>query len=139
MTNRGIELIKRHEGCRLKAYKCPAGVWTIGYGHTQGVFDGKTITQDEAERLLLNDLTRFELGVRNIVGDLTDNKIDALVSFAYNVGLQAFQTSTLCRKVKANPNDTSIRNEFMRWVFAGKTKLKGLEKRRKDEADLYFA
>ena len=138
MTNRGIELIKRHEGCRLKAYKCPAGVWTIGYGHTQGVFDGKTITQDEAERLLLNDLTRFELGVRHIVGDLTDNKIDALVSFAYNVGLQAFQTSTLCRKVKANSDDASIRSEFAKWVYAGSKKLPGLVKRRAEEAEMYF-
>ena len=122
----------------MKAYKCPAGVWTIGYGHTKGVYAGQNITQEEANRLLDNDLTKFELGVRRIVGELPDNKIDALVSFAYNVGLQAFQTSTLCRKVKANPNDTNIRNEFMRWVFAGKTKLKGLEKRRKDEADMYF-
>lgn len=138
MTKRGIELIKKHEGCKLQAYKCPAGVWTIGYGHTEGVYAGQNITQEEANRLLDNDLTKFELGVRRIVGELPDNKIDALVSFAYNVGLQAFQTSTLCRKIKINPNDLSIRNEFMRWVYAGKTKLAGLTKRRKEEADMYF-
>lgn len=138
MTKQGIELIKRFEGCRLTAYKCSAGIWTIGYGHTQGVYEGKKITDEEAERLLASDLAKFEMGVRHIVGELSDEKIDALTSFAFNVGLKAFQNSTLCRKVKADENDASIRTEFLKWVNAGGKRLEGLMKRRKAEADMYF-
>ena len=142
MTKEGIELIKSFEGCRLEAYKCQAGVWTIGYGHTQGVYEGKKITEEEAERLLASDLAKFETGVRNILGavanGMRENKIDALVSLAFNIGLKAFQNSTLCRKVKADENDVSIRNEFSRWVYAGGVKSKGLVRRRKAEADMYF-
>lgn len=139
MTQKGIDLIKSFEGCKLTAYKCSAGVWTIGYGHTQGVYQGQTISQIEADRLLDSDLTKFEMGVRNLVGNLPDNKIDALTSFAFNLGLNALKTSTLLKKVKANPNDMTIRNEFERWVFAGGKRLEGLVRRRKAEADLYFA
>lgn len=139
MTREGIDLIKRHEGLRLEAYKCPAGVWTIGYGHTQGVHEGQKIDAKEAERLLGNDLVRFETGVRNLVGDLAPHKIDALVSFAFNVGLNAFAGSTLCRKVKANPDDKTIAEEFSRWVYAGGKKLAGLVRRRQEEARMYFS
>lgn len=139
MTKKGIELIKSFEGCRLEAYKCQAGVWTIGYGHTQGVYEGKKITEEEAERLLASDLAKFEMGVRHIVGELSDEKIDALTSFAFNVGLKAFQNSTLCRKVKADENDASIRTEFLKWVYAGGKRLDGLVRRRKAEADMYFS
>lgn len=139
MTKEGIELIKSFEGCRLEAYKCQAGVWTIGYGHTQGVYEGKKITEEEAERLLASDLAKFEMGVRHIVGELSDEKIDALTSFAFNVGLKAFQNSTLCRKVKADENDASIRTEFLKWVYAGGKRLDGLVRRRKAEADMYFS
>lgn len=138
MTREGIELIKRHEGLRLEAYRCPAGVWTIGYGHTQGVSAGQKIDKYEAEMLLENDLTKFEAGVRRLVGNLAPHKIDALVSLAFNIGLKAFMGSTLCRKVKADPADKSIAAEFRKWVYAGKTKLPGLVKRREDEAKMYF-
>ena len=142
MTKEGIELIKSFEGCRLEAYKCQAGVWTIGYGHTQGVYEGKKITEEEAERLLASDLAKFETGVRNILGavanGMRENKIDALVSLAFNIGLGAFKNSTLCRKVKADENDASIRAEFSKWVYAGGKRLVGLVRRRKAEADMYF-
>lgn len=139
MTKEGIDLIKSFEGCRLKAYKCQAGVWTIGYGHTQGVYEGKKITEEEAERLLASDLAKFEMGVRHIVGELSDEKIDALTSFAFNVGLKAFQNSTLCCKVKSDENDASIRAEFSKWVYAGGKRLDGLVRRRKAEANMYFS
>lgn len=139
MTKKGLDLIKRFEGCKLTAYRCPAGIWTIGYGHTNGVYKGQTITQFEADRMLEEDVVKFEKGVRRIVGDLSDNKIDALTSFAFNLGLGAFQSSTLCRKIKTNPNDFTIRNEFMKWVNAGGKRLEGLVKRREAEANLYFS
>lgn len=139
MTKQGIELIKKFEGCKLSAYRCPAGIWTIGYGHTNGVYQGQTITQYEADKMLENDLVKFEMGVRNLVGNLPDNKIDALTSFAFNLGLGALRDSTLCKKVKANPNDLTIRNEFMKWVNAGGKRLQGLVNRRQAEADLYFS
>lgn len=138
MTQQGLDLIKKYEGLRLEAYKCPAGVWTIGYGHTKGVYKGMSITKEEAEKLLQQDVSVFELQVINTVGKLSDCKIDALVSFAYNVGIAAFRRSTLCRKVKANSDDPTIRNEFMKWVYAGSKKLPGLVKRRAEEAEMYF-
>lgn len=138
MTQQGLDLIKKYEGLRLEAYKCPAGVWTIGYGHTKGVYKGMSITKEEAEKLLKQDVSVFELQVINTVGKLSDCKIDALVSFAYNVGIAAFRNSTLCRKVKANSDDPAIRNEFGKWVYAGSKKLQGLVKRRAEEAEMYF-
>ena len=138
MTQQGLDLIKKYEGLRLEAYKCPAGVWTIGYGHTKGVYKGMSITKEEAEKLLQQDVSVFELQVINTVGKLAACKIDALVSFAYNVGIAAFRNSTLCRKVKANSDDPAIRNEFMKWIYAGGKKLQGLERRRKEEAEMYF-
>ena len=138
MTQQGLDLIKKYEGLRLEAYKCPAGVWTIGYGHTKGVIKGMKISKEEAETLLKQDVSVFELQVINTVGKLAACKIDALVSFAYNVGIAAFRNSTLCRKVKANSDDPAIRNEFMKWIYAGGKKLQGLERRRKEEADVYF-
>ena len=139
MTQQGLDLIKKYEGLRLEAYKCPAGVWTIGYGHTKGVYKGMSITKEEAEKLLQQDVSVFELQVINTVGKLAACKIDALVSFAYNVGIAAFRNSTLCRKVKANSDDPAIRNEFGKWVYAGKKKLPGLVKRRAEEAEMYFS
>ena len=139
MTQQGLDLIKKYEGLRLEAYKCPAGVWTIGYGHTKGVIKGMKISKEEAETLLKQDVSVFELQVINTVGKLAACKIDALVSFAYNVGIAAFRNSTLCRKVKANSDDPAIRNEFMKWIYAGGKKLQGLERRRKEEADVYFS
>lgn len=139
MTQQGLDLIKKYEGLRLEAYKCPAGVWTIGYGHTKGVIKGMKISKEEADKLLQQDVSVFELQVINTVGKLSDCKIDALVSFAYNVGIAAFRNSTLCRKVKANSDDPAIRNEFMKWVYAGSKKLPGLVKRRAEEADVYFS
>lgn len=141
MTERCIELIKRFEGCRLEAYRCPAGVLTIGYGHTGNVRQGQRITQTDADRLLREDAARIEEDVRITLGGLRLSacKMDALVSFAFNVGVGAFGTSTLARKVKANPDDASIRSEFLRWVFAGGKRLQGLVRRREEEAKMYFA
>lgn len=148
-SKRGIELIKSFEGLRLKAYK-PVKTekyWTIGYGHYgRDVVQNMTITEERAEELLRQDLMKFEHAVNRVVGvielkmaTLKQCQFDALVSFCYNVGVANFESSTLRRKVIWNNEDKSIRDEFMRWCYSGKVRLKGLEKRRKAEADMYFS
>lgn len=137
---KGLDLIKRFEGFRGKPYVCPAGKWTIGYGHTNGVTKDTTpVTEEDAETLLREDLMRVTKDINRAVPDtLTQNQFDAICSFCYNLGTGAFLGSTLRKVIAANPKDYArIRAEFGRWVYAGKKKLAGLEKRRKAEADLY--
>ena len=134
-------MIKTWEGCRLNAYKCPAGVWTIGYGHTEGVKAGMTITQQQADAMFDEEIEKFEKQVRPLVADvaLTQNQYDSLVSLAYNIGVGALRKSTLLKKVKANPNDPTIRTAFMQWIRGGGKILPGLQKRREMEANHYFS
>lgn len=137
-SRRGIELIKAHEGLRLNAYLCPAGVPTIGYGHTHGVKMGDRITADQAEKFLIGDLATAEREVNRYGFELTQNQFDALVSFVFNVGAGNFRSSTVLKRLKANPNDPDIANQFKRWVYGGGKVLPGLVRRRKEEAELYF-
>ena len=143
--NKGIPTIRKFEGLRLEAYKCPAGVWTIGYGSTffengSKVQNGDKITLDRADRLLFDIVMKFEISVRGLVkSKINDNQLGALTSFAFNVGVTNFRKSTLLKKVNANPSDATIRNEFMRWTKAGGKVLKGLVTRREAEANLYFS
>lgn len=142
MRKQDIEFIKRHEGCRLKAYRCSANKLTIGYGHTgNDVKEGMTITQAEADNLLAKDLEKFETYVKDATKGVTlnENQFAALVSFTYNVGPKNFNNSTLLKRIKANANDPDIVNQFRRWNKAGTTVLPGLVKRREEEAKLYFA
>lgn len=138
ISNKGIELIKRHEGLVLKAYRCPADKWTIGYGHTLNVKSTDVINKEQAECFLRQDVKSAESDVNREKLNLTQNQFDALVSFVFNLGAGNFKRSTLLRKVKANPNDPTIRAEFERWIYAGGKVLNGLVKRRKEEAALYF-
>lgn len=141
----GIDLITEFEGLRLKPYLCPAGVPTIGYGTTRyynGIkvsMSDLPITQEKAVEYLLNDVHQFELAVDAMAIDtITQNQLNALVSFAYNLGSTALKNSTLLRKVNANPSDPTIKNEFAKWVYADGVKLAGLIRRRAAEAELYF-
>ena len=138
MSKKGIELIKKYEGLRLTAYKCPAGVWTIGYGHTKGVKEGQKITNSQAEELLKEDLRVFENGVNKWNLQINQYQFDALVSFAFNLGLANLGKSTLLKKVQANPQDKTIKDEFLKWVNAGGSKIEGLVRRRNEEAEMYF-
>lgn len=137
-SKNGLELIKAHEGLRLQAYKCPAGVWTIGYGHTSTAKQGMTITAQQAEELLRTDLTTAERAVSSHGLGLNQNRFDALVSFVFNVGSGNFARSTLLRKIRTNPADAAIAAEFFKWNKGGGKVLPGLVKRRQDEAALYF-
>lgn len=138
-SKKGIELIKKHEGCRLKAYLCPAGVWTIGYGHTKDVKPNDAITEEQTEELLKQDLGMFEEVItKHLDVALSQNQFDALVSFAFNVGCGALLGSTLWEKLQKDPSDESIAGEFAKWRNANGKVLSGLVKRRADEAKLYF-
>lgn len=137
-SSKGIEFIKRHEGFRARAYQCPAGVWTIGYGHTRGVNNGDVITKEQGERFLIQDLQTAEREVNSHGLIVNQNQFDALVSFVFNVGVGNFSRSTLLRKLKVNTNDSTISYEFSRWKNGGGKVLPGLVKRRKEEAELYF-
>ena len=136
---KGIALIKEFEGLRLKAYKCPGGVWTIGYGHTAGVKHGMVISERQAEEYLKADLIAFEKYLNGLGLALDQNQFDALISFIYNVGTGNFTSSTLLRKVRVNPQDNSIMDEFLSWVYSKGRVLPGLQRRRLAEMKLYFS
>ena len=144
-SEHAYETIKRHEGLRLNAYQDVAGVWTIGYGNTyypdgKRVKAGDVISLARAVELFKWTVDSFaERILAHITTPLNQNQFDALVSFAYNVGVAAFKNSTLLRKVNANPCDPAIRDQFMRWNKAGGKIVNGLTVRRKQEADLYFS
>lgn len=138
ISETGIQLIKNFEGCVLKAYKCPAGVWTIGYGHTSGVKEGQTITLKQAEDYLLQDIRAYEITVNNLVNvPLNQNQFDALVSFCYNLGPNNLKNSTLIKLL--NKKDyLGAAEQFDRWIYAGGKKLPGLVKRRAAEKELFL-
>lgn len=137
-----IEKIKEFEGFRSAAYRCPAGVLTIGYGHTTSVKKGQKITQKEAEKLLIRDLIQYEAFVERLNVTCKQEKFDALVDFAFNLGCDALESSTLLKKIRQCRPDDEIRAEFMKWVYAtvsGKKRvLHGLVERREWEADRFF-
>ena len=138
MKEEGIELIKKFEGCKLKAYLCPAGVVTIGYGDTKNVSMGMTITQEEADRRLADRYLDFEEGVLAMLKvSLNQNQLGALVSFAYNVGLNNLKNSTLLKKVNASDFEGASA-EFGKWIYANKKPLPGLATRRLAEKALFM-
>jgi lysozyme len=133
----GTKLLKFFEGCRLTAYQDSVGVWTIGYGHTKGVYDGMTITQEEAEQMLLTELEEYEGYVEKYVTvPLTQNQFDALVVWVYNLGPTNFRNSTLLKELNAG-NYNAAGQEITRWNKAGGKVLAGLVKRREAEAQLF--
>ena len=128
-----VTLIKHFEGCRLAAYRDAVGVWTIGYGQTEGVHEGMTITQIEAEAMLKQALAdKYVPGVQRLFGPLEQHQADALVSFAYNLGVGALQKSTLRKKILAG-DLAGAADEFLKWHFAGGKSLAGLRRRRAAE------
>ena len=134
----GIELIKKYEGCILKSYKCPSGVWTIGYGHTNGVKSGMQITKTQALDYLKQDLSTFEKAVTNYVKvPLNQNQFDALVSFSFNCGSDALKTSTLLKKLNSCDYNGAA-NEFLKWNKSNGKVLNGLVKRREEEKELFL-
>ena len=138
-NNEGLLLIKKFEGCKLTAYKCPAGKWTIGWGHTGNVNEGDKITLAQAETLLRMDLVSREKWLTLLNLRLNDNQFAALISLIYNIGQGNFLKSAVYKLVSINPNDPAINKAFLRHVYAAGKKLPGLERRRLDEIELYFS
>lgn len=139
ITQNGLALIKQFEGFSAEPYLCPAGYWTIGYGHV--IHDPKdypySITNDEALELLSHDIMKAENAVLRLISvPLTNGQFDALVSFTFNLGSGALQRSTLRRKInRADHADAPA--EFRKWVWAGGKKLNGLVRRRAAESATY--
>lgn len=141
----GYKLIQDFEGLRLKPYLCSAGVPTIGFGNTK-YLDGKKVTMSDpaitlsqAMDMFIKVADGFAAKVASLIKKpVTQNQFNAVVSFAYNVGLGALEKSTLLKKLNANPNDPTIANEFAKWNKAGGKVNNGLTKRRAKESQIYF-
>jgi len=140
----GVDLIKSFEGFSEKAYLCPAGVWTIGYGTTvwfgsDKVKGGDRVSRSEAELLLQHDLLVFEAGVKKLLRvPVRPNQFAALVSLAYNIGLRAFEDSTLLKLINQSQEDEAVAPQFLRWNKAGGKVLTGLTRRREAEIKLFL-
>lgn len=132
-----LAIIQASEGLRLEAYQCPAGRWTIGYGHTGDVTEGMTITEHQAEVVLALDLERFEAAVDRLAPGANANQRGALVSLAFNIGVKAFEGSWVLRAHRAGDH-AGAASGFGRWIHAGGKVLPGLVKRRAAEAALYL-
>ena len=144
LNDKGKDLIKLFEGCKLISYQCSAGHWTVGYGNTfyddgVKVKPGDKITQERANELFEIIAKDFADKVKPLIKSaVTPNQFAALTSFAYNAGIGNLKSSTLLRKVNANPNDVTIAQEFAKWNKAGGKVLAGLTRRREAETKLYF-
>jgi lysozyme len=136
-SQEGIALIKKFEGCELEAYQCSANVWTIGYGHTAGVSEGDVCTQEDADRMLAEDLEEFEGYVKEAVDvSLEQHNFDALVAWTYNLGPGSLQSSTMLKRLNEE-NFNEVPNEMRRWNKSGGQVLDGLVRRREAEALLF--
>jgi GH24 family phage-related lysozyme (muramidase) len=137
ISEEGLSLIKKFEGCELKAYQDSVDVWTIGYGHTKGVEDGQEITQEEAEEMLASELDEYEGYINDLVEcDLEQHQFDALVAWVYNLGPTNLRSSTLLKRLNSNDLD-DVPNQIKRWNKAGGKVLNGLVRRREAEALLF--
>lgn len=139
VSKTGIKLIKTFEGLRLESYRCPAGVLTIGYGHTGNVLAKQKISEKLAEDFLKQDLIKFEKAVLSYIKiDLNQNQFDAMVSFSFNVGTGAFKNSTLVKRINSgdNPNIVAA-EELPKWNKGDGKVLQGLTRRRAAEVELF--
>jgi len=133
----GLKLIKKFEGCELKSYQDSVGVWTIGYGHTKGVEEGQEISQDEAEEMLASELDEYEGYINDMVEcDLEQHQFDALVAWVYNLGPTNLRSSTMLKRLNANDLE-DVPNQIKRWDKAGGKVLAGLVRRREAEALMF--
>lgn len=150
INEKGLALVKEFEGCELEAYLCPAGVWTIGYGHTLSATPGMSIDEAMADALLREDLQKAEEAVDRLVTvPINDNQFSALVSFVFNIGASvftlggepepgAFDRSTLLKMLNAGAAPETVAAQFLRWNKAGYQQLAGLTRRRHAERALFL-
>ena len=137
ISQEGVSLIKKFEGCEYNAYKCAAGVWTIGYGHTADVKEGDLVTQQEADKILEEDMKEFEGYIKNLVKvPLKQNQFDALVTWVFNLGPSNLEQSTMLKFLNAGDYHL-IPSQIKRWNKAGGKVLEGLIRRREAESLLF--
>ncbi|HAU3212806.1 TPA: lysozyme [Salmonella enterica subsp. enterica] len=137
-SDNGRAFIRAREGVKLAAYQDGGGVWTIGYGHTRGVKQGQVINHEQADEFLNNDLRQVESCIsERVTVALNQNQFDALVSFVFNVGRQAFSDSTLLKKLNEG-NYRAAADQFTRWVYDNDQFVQGLHNRRVAERDLFL-
>tara|TARA_R100000995_G_scaffold38402_1_gene17753 strand:- start:301 stop:744 length:444 start_codon:yes stop_codon:yes gene_type:complete len=137
ISQEGISLIKKFEGCELEAYQCAAGVWTIGYGSTKNVKEGDTLTQKEADNLLLHEMQEYEDYIKELVKvPLKQNQFDALVSWVFNLGPANLKASTMLKFLNAGDYHL-IPSQIKRWNKASGKVLEGLIRRREAEALMF--
>lgn len=137
ISQEGLSLIKKFEGCEYNSYKCAANVWTIGYGHTEGVKEGDLVSQQEAEKLLEKDVEVFEKAVNDAVEvPISQSQFDALVSWTFNLGSGSLNSSTMLKKLNNQEYD-EVPAQIKRWNKACGKVLQGLVRRREAEALLY--
>ena len=137
ISQEGLALIKKFEGCELEAYKCPAGVWTIGYGHTKDVKEGDKINKDEANYLLQEEMIEFESYIDDMVEvELNQSQYDALCAWVYNLGPSNLGSSTLLKVLNEGKYE-EVPQQIKRWNKSNGEVLNGLIKRREAEALLF--
>lgn len=134
----GVDLIKKYEGCKLTAYQDSVNVWTIGWGNTSHAKAGMVITQQMAEQFLKEDLEHVEKQINAMKINFKQNQFDALCSFVFNLGIGNFNKSTLKKYILGNLNDELIAEQFTKWFNAGGKPLLGLKYRRRDEANMWL-
>lgn len=137
-SNQGKNLIKEAEGLRLTAYRCPAGVLTIGYSHTKGVSMGQHITAAMAEDMLVEDIAPIERLLNALGINMRQEQFDALTSWIFNLGTGAFSRSTMLARIKAGAADEDITDQMVKWTYSGKQQLEGLMTRRVKEANMFL-
>lgn len=142
---RGLALIKEFEGCKLAAYQCPAGIWTIGIGSTH-YGDGTPVTKSRtlptekaAIALLAATIGQYEKAVNAVDAELTQNEFDALICLCYNIGVGNFSSSTLVKMLNAGEDKEEVAKQFVRWNKAGGKVMAGLTRRREAEAKLFLS
>ena len=139
ISEKGLKLIKSFETLRLEAYLCPAGVWTIGYGHTSNVKKGQKINELCAETFLTIDLQKCEYAINtSVTVPLNQNQFDSLVSFVFNIGVCAFKKSTLLKKLN-NGDYIRAADELDKWIYSKSKILNGLVRRRNKEKELFLS
>lgn len=138
ISNSGLSLIKRYEGCKLAAYKDSVGIPTIGVGHIKGVKMGMKITQAQADKFLAEDLAAVEKCLNNLGVISKQNQFDALASWIFNLGVGNFNSSTMKKYIVAKCSDIDITDQMVKWCNAGGKPLLGLKKRRSEEANMFL-
>lgn len=137
-SQKGIELIKKYEGCKLYAYRDSVGVLTIGFGHTKNVKAGMAITQQQAEQFLKEDISPIETVLNSLNINFTQGQFDSLVSWIFNLGVGNFKSSTMYKNIVARKSDDDITSQMVKWHNAGGKPLLGLKKRRCAEANMFL-